>query len=171
MNIFKGIFKAKPKAAAGDGSLSFNDILQLLSGVQSNSGVNVGYNNAQTVAAVFACIRVLSQSVAQLSLGLFEQTADGSTPLMSDPLYSLFHDKPNTNMTSFVWREILMQELLTKSDHVTLIQRDMAGRPIAFWPVPFETTRVFFNKTVKLIEVNTCTGTEVFIDEDVLHFP
>ena len=61
------------------------------------------------VAAVFACIRVLAESVASLPLIVYKRRPDGGKDRdPPHPLYRTLHDRPNRWQTGFEFREMLM---------------------------------------------------------------
>ena len=65
------------------------------------------------MTAVYSCVRILSEAIAGLPLLLYRYTEDGGKEKVVDhPLYFLIHDEPNTEMTSFVFRETMMTHLL-----------------------------------------------------------
>ena len=73
---------------------------------RSNAGVRIDANNAHTVAAVFACLRVIAETVASLPLHVLERTAGGGKRIARElPLYRQLHAQPNGWQTSFEWRE------------------------------------------------------------------
>jgi HK97 family phage portal protein len=73
---------------------------------RSNAGVRIDSSNAQTVAAVFACLRVVAETVASLPLHVLERTPGGGKRLARElPLYRQLHAQPNGWQTSFEWRE------------------------------------------------------------------
>lgn len=79
----------------------------------STSGKCVNERSAMQMTAVYSCVRILSEAVAGLPLHLYQYTDKGSKEKAVDnPLYFLLHDEPNTEMTSFVFRETLMTHLL-----------------------------------------------------------
>lgn len=85
-----------------------NDILAaLINGEKSGSGKSVSTSSALKVATVFACVRVISEGVAQVPLKLFREQGDDRLPAKDHPLYDLLHRKPNANCTSFQWRETM----------------------------------------------------------------
>ena len=57
-------------------------------------------------------MRVIAETVASLPLHVYEATDTGSRKANEHPLYRLLHDEPNTEMTSFVWRETMLSHLL-----------------------------------------------------------
>lgn len=73
----------------------------------SSAGVSVTPDSALKVAAVAACIKVISETLASLPLMLYERVGDnGKKPAVDHPLYSLLHDAPNDYMTAYEFREI-----------------------------------------------------------------
>lgn len=78
----------------------------------SGSGKSVTAQTAIQLSTVYACVRVISETVASLPLGVYEATDDGNQKAADHPLYRLLHDEPNTEMTSFVFREVMLAHLL-----------------------------------------------------------
>lgn len=73
----------------------------------------VNERRSMQMTAVYACVRVLSEAIASLPLQLYKYSDEGSKEHAADhPLYFLLHDEPNSDMTSFVFRETLMTPLL-----------------------------------------------------------
>ena len=75
---------------------------------KTKSGVKVTEETALNFSAVWACVRILSETIASLPLGVFKKTNDGKELLLSHPVYKLLHDEPNEFMSSFTFRETLM---------------------------------------------------------------
>tara|TARA_R110000824_G_C15133324_1_gene669237 strand:+ start:127 stop:1320 length:1194 start_codon:yes stop_codon:yes gene_type:complete len=108
-----------------------NNFLSQQYGIQANSGVTVDENSALNFSAVWACVRVISESVASLPIGVFKEEENGTRKLdKSSPIYSLLAYEPNSYMTSFIWRESLMNNLLIHGNSYFKIKRDSALRPI-----------------------------------------
>lgn len=74
----------------------------------SAAGVNVTADTALKLSAVYACIKVISETLASLPLMLYERVGDGKQPAVAHPLFSLLHDSPNSFQTSFELRECLV---------------------------------------------------------------
>ncbi|NWN92289.1 phage portal protein [Marinobacter adhaerens] len=77
----------------------------------NDSGITVDNQSAMTLSAVYACIYVLSSSVAQLPLHVMRKQGDKIEAAKDHPAYWLLHDEPNAWQTSYKWRE-------TKQGHV-----------------------------------------------------
>lgn len=75
-------------------------------GSRTAAGVRIDANNAHTVPAVFACLRVIAETVASLPLHVLERTPGGGKRIARElPLYRQLHAQPNGWQTSFEWRE------------------------------------------------------------------
>ena len=68
------------------------------------SGKTVNERTAMATSAVYACVRVLSETIASLPLHVYRRTGQGKEKAMDHNLYYLLHDEPNPEMTSFVFR-------------------------------------------------------------------
>jgi len=86
-------------------------------------------------SAVYACVRILAETIASLPLHVYKYTADGSEKATNHPLYFLLHDEPNSEMTTFVFRETFMMHLLLWGNAYAQIIRDGRGRVIGLYPL------------------------------------
>ncbi|MCL2194362.1 MAG: phage portal protein [Oscillospiraceae bacterium] len=103
---------------------------------RSTSGQTVNERTAMTVTAVYACVRILAESIAGLPLHLYRQQDDGSkTRVHNHPLARVMHAEPNPEMTSFVFRETLMAHLLLWGNAYAQIIRNGWGRVVALYPL------------------------------------
>jgi HK97 family phage portal protein len=124
-------------------------------------------------SAVYACVRILAESVAGLPLHVYERTANGSKSTKpSHPLYRLLHDEPNREMTSFVFRETLMSHLLLWGNAYAQIIRDGRGFPIALYPLLPDRMAVDRNESGELVYTYQSDKGQVKLRrENVLHIP
>lgn len=124
-----GQARDKPVDKAADAGYSF------LFG-RTTSGKPVNERTAMQTTAVYACVRILAEAVASLPLHVYEYQDDGGKkPVHDHPLYYLLHDEPNPEMTSFVFRETLMNHLLIWGNAYAQIIRDGAGRVLGLYPL------------------------------------
>lgn len=126
---FFGIGQArdKPVNTAGSGySFMFG---------RTTSGKPVNERTAMQTTAVYACVRILAETVASLPLHVYEYKDGGKELVYDHPLYYLLHDEPNPEMTSFVFRETLMSHLLLWGNAYAQIVRDGSGRVLGLYPL------------------------------------
>lgn len=85
----------------------------LQSGTGSNTGLTITPDTALRVTAVYAAVRLLSESMGQLPLILYRRRRGqrGKDRAVDHPLYRLLHAKPNRFQTSFAWREFMQNSI------------------------------------------------------------
>lgn len=126
-----GLFRSrdKPQNRTPGSGYSF-----LLGG--STAGKAVTERSAMQMTAVYACVRILSEAIAELPLHLYRFNEDGGKEKAVDhPLYQILHDEPNPEMTSFVFRETLMTHLLLWGNAYAQVLRNGKGEVIALYPL------------------------------------
>lgn len=106
------------RKAANAADSGLPDILAKILGMgrRSKSGASVNLDTALKVSAVFGCVRVISEGVAQVPFKLMRETkSDPSVsrhpqrnPASDHPLYDIIHRKPNGWQNSFEFRETLL---------------------------------------------------------------
>lgn len=91
----------------------------------SNSGVRVDELRAMQTSAVYACVKILSETIASLPLHLYKKGKDGRNELAEQhPLFSCLYEMPNEEMTSFEFREMMMTSaLLWGNGYARIIRR------------------------------------------------
>ncbi len=136
------------------------------------SGKTVNERTAMATSAVYACVRVLSETIASLPLHVYRRTGQGKEKAMDHGLYYLLHDEPNPEMTSFVFRETLMGHLLLWGNAYAQIIRDERGRVIGLYPLLPDRMEVGRSKQGELYYRYQKEGREYLLRwEEVLHIP
>ena len=110
----------------------------------SSSGENVDEKSALQIATVYACVRLLAESVAALPLHLYRITESGSgkEKATDHPLYKLLYRQPNAEMTSFSFREAIMMHLLLWGNAYVQIIRDGKNGVVGLYPLLPENVEV-----------------------------
>lgn len=102
----------------------------------SASGVTITQSSALTIGAVFACVRVLSETLASLPLHVNERLeGDDRRRARDHALYPVLHSIANPEMSSFSLREILQAHVLTWGNGYAEIESSQGGDVIALWPL------------------------------------
>ena len=130
MGIFSGLFKSRDKPTNSYDSPSYAYFFG-----RSNAGKRVTDRTALQHIAVYACVRVLSEAIAQLPLHVYKYNDSGKERVPQHPLYFLLHDQPNPEMTSFVFRETLMSHLLIYGNAYAQIIRNGRGEVVGLYPL------------------------------------
>ena len=139
----------------------------------SMSGKSVTPSSAIQVSAVYACVRVIAETIASLPLHVYESTDAGSRKANEHTLYRLLHDEPNTEMTSFIWREVMLSHLLLYGNSYCQIIRSGRSRIVGLYPLLPDHMAVDRDTKGKLTYTYTTSEgrMEQLNPEDVLHIP
>ena len=100
------------------------EILQLGA---SKSGQSVTVGNALKVATVLACVRVISEGIAQVPFTLYQANGRERLPARAHPLYDILRVRPNAITTSFSWRETIAIHAALTGNGFAFINRDIFG--------------------------------------------
>jgi HK97 family phage portal protein len=98
--------------ATGSALPPWDDYYYSRPGWDSAAGMSVTPESAMQLAAVFACVRVVSETLASLPLIIYKQLPDGSkVRAIEHPLYHVLHDTPNQWQTSMEFIEMMQAHL------------------------------------------------------------
>lgn len=139
----------------------------------SGSGKSVTARSAIQVSAVYACVRVIAETVASLPLHVYESTDSGSVKALGHPLYRLLHDEPNAEMTSFILREVMLSHLLLWGNAYCQIIRTGRNQIAQLYPLLPDRMEVDRDSRGALVYTYTTTDgkTVKLAPEEVLHVP
>lgn len=139
----------------------------------SAAGKSVTPRSALQISTVYACVRVIAETVASLPLHVYQYTENGSEKALEHPLYRILHDEPNTEMTSFVLREAMLTHLLLWGNSYSQIVRSGRGHIIGLYPLLPDQMTVDRDSSGKLTyDYMTRDSKQVRLrPEDVLHIP
>ena len=137
------------------------------------SGKSVNPQNSIQVSVVYACVRVIAETIASLPLAVYEESDNGSRKASDHQLYRLLHDEPNPEMTSFVMRETMMTHLLLWGNSYSQIIRSGKNKIVSLYPLLPDRMDVDRDDKGKLVYTYTTQeGQQVKLDPtDVLHIP
>lgn len=99
----------------------------------SNGTVNA--TTAQGVAAVYACVSAISETVASLPLILYRRDGESRTPATDHPLYRVLHDQSNPDQTALEFRELMQSWVLLKGNAYARIVTGNDGQVRALLPM------------------------------------
>ena len=104
---------------------------------RADSGERVDEKSAMQIATVYACVRLLAETVAGLPLHLYRMKDEISEKerAVDHPLYKILYRQPNPEMTSFSFRETMMTHLLLWGNAYAQIIRDGRNGIMALYPL------------------------------------
>lgn len=135
-NVFKRLFRGR------DAPERAPDIQDQISAAPefdfgaAASGKNVTEETAIQISTVYACVRVLAETIASLPLNVYESDGKGGSRIAENhPLEYLLHDAPNEEMTSFIWREQMMTQILLRGNSYSQIVRSGKTAILSIYPL------------------------------------
>ncbi len=138
----------------------------------TTSGKTVNERTAMQTSAVYACVRILAETIASLPLHTYTVTVNGKEKALDHPLYYLLHNQPNPEMTSFVFRETLMGHLLLWGNAYAQIIRDGSGKVLSLYPLMPDQMTVDRTKTGEIFYTYSKDGVQYPLrNDEVLHIP
>ena len=124
-----------PNASGGDRS-PWGDFFFEPVSARTGSGMRVSPDSALRLAAVYACVRVLSESMASLPLVIYQRRADGGKDKVNDHwLYRLLAKRPNRFQNPFEWREMLQGHLALRGNAYNQIITNAKGEVVELMPL------------------------------------
>ena len=147
----------------------------------ANSGERVDEKSAMQIATVYACVRLLAESVACLPLHLYQLDGeDGKLKAKDHPLYKILYRQANPEMTSFSFWEVMMTHLLLWGNAYAQIVRDGKNGILGLYPLLPENVEMDRENGGELYYIYHAYTDEVpgetnkdilFRREEVLHIP
>ena len=138
----------------------------------SSSGKSVSEKTALQTTAVYACVRILAETIASLPLHTYRYSPGGKEKAANHPLYHLLHSEPNPEMTSFVFRETLMGHLLLWGNAYAQIIRDGRGRVLGLYPLlPSKMLVSRTDQGILFYQYEKDGQTYFLSNQEVLHIP
>ena len=124
-----------PNASGGDRS-PWGDFFFEPVSARTGSGMRVSPDSALRLAAVYACVRVLSESLASLPLVIYQRRTDGGKDKVTDHwLYRLLAKRPNRFQNPFEWREMLQGHLALRGNAYNQIITNAKGEVVELMPL------------------------------------
>ena len=126
-------FKKKSKNKEEERSSIWGDYL-LYNGTSSYSE-----SKSMLLSAVYRCVEVISDSIAQLPLEPYRMDSNGyKVKFTSHPTYKILNREPNPNMTKYTFLKIMVRSMLLTGNSYAYIERDEKGNCIGLHYIPSE---------------------------------
>ena len=91
----------------------------------SAAGVNVTPKIAETLAAVYSCVRVVTTAIAPLDFSVQRKVGDKTYEMVEDhPVHRLFNVKPNEWQTPHELKEMLFRDVEYRGNAYCMIVRN-----------------------------------------------
>jgi HK97 family phage portal protein len=154
-----------PQAASLDADLGY-----MLAASQTASGASVNATSALKISTVWACVRLISETIASLPAFVYERLPDGGRQRATNhPLYDLLHSQPNDSQTAFEFFEMMTGHVLLRGNAYARIVPGARGFADQLIPVhPDEVTPEKVPGTSKL-RYRVQGFSQPFNDDEILH--
>lgn len=113
---------------------------------------------AMLLSAVYRCVEVISDSIAQLPLEPYRTDSKGyKIKFTTHPTYHVLNCEPNQNMTKYTFLKIMVRSMLLQGNAYAYIERDNRGNCIALHYIPPELVNI--NKPIHIKDAMSYTIT------------
>lgn len=131
-----------------------------------NSASTYANNKAMLLSAVYRCIEVISDSVAQLPLEPYRIDSDGcKIKFTSHPTYNLLNREPNKNMSKFTFLKTMVVSMLLTGNAYALIERDEKGNAKALYYIPTELVTILKPQNITDTISYSITGMKSVVED------
>ena len=127
-------------------------------GESTPAGVTINSTKALGLSAFWAGVRMISQTIAGLPLGVYEHTDKGRRLAAEHPVHRLLSVSPNSYMNAFQMKELQMVHLLMKGNSYNEIEWSHASKPVGLWPLSPDGTTPYLRSGQKFYD--TMVGDE-----------
>ena len=148
-------------------------LTQFFQGKAVAAGVRVNTDTAMHIIAVQACTRVLSETLASLPCILYKRLKPRGKERATDHrLYNIMHSRPNTEQTTYQFKEMLQHHVTITGNAYANIERDDSGDVFRLWPLLAHKMKPFRIDNKKWFEYTLPDGKiRILPSYKVLHIP
>ena len=163
--LFARLFRSSPE----NPSTSLSNPAAWLTGLfgTSKTGVQVSEDNALTFSAVYAAVRIISETIASIPLNVYQADGETRVKAVGHPVQDLLAKAPNSVSSTFTFREAMASNLVLHGNAYAKIEMNAAGRPTALIPLNPMKVEV---KVVEGEKVYVFDEKHTYLDYEMLHF-
>jgi HK97 family phage portal protein len=139
----------------------------------STSYGSVDVDTALAYSAVFACNRVLSETLASCPIFLYQKDAKGNRKVLTNAReHDLLHNAPSDEMTPGAFKEFGMSSINLGGNMFAQKIRNTYGEIIQLRPISWDRVHIQIDKTTGAYEYHLDSKTqEPLSRRDILHIP
>lgn len=137
---------------------------------KTTAGVSVSEGNSLAIGAVYACVKVVSETMAQMDLEVVEKVGKITRSNTSHPNYWLLHAEPSPYYNSFEWKQGIIAYALLWGNGYSKIKRNRFATAVELQILPsWEVTPKMTERGKLYYEWQSEKGTEIILAEDMIH--
>lgn len=130
----------------------------------------VTFDSAMQLSSVWACVKLISETVSSLPLTIYKMTPNGRKIDTNHPLSILFNGKVNRYQTKIEFFETVLLNLLTSGNAYCYIQRINEDRIVGLLPLmSADMTTTLLEDGSIVYEYVTDSGVNVYSEKNVWH--
>lgn len=174
MGLFDKLFRSRDHPKNENLTLESSKGWKSVLFTATSSGKVVNPHTAMQTTAVYACVKVIAETVASLPLHVYRVDGDDSShKATGHSLYNILHLSPNNNMTAYTYIEVMLSHLLLWGNSFSQIIRNGRGEVTALHPLyPWKMKVEKDTGSGELTYVyNSDTGTVKIPKYHILHIP
>lgn len=142
--------------------------------VEINGNHHIDSDTAMKYSAVFACNRVLSETLASMPAMLYRKNKNGEREARNDlAVYDILHNAPNKEMSPFTYKEASMTAINLGGNAVSEKLVNSYGGLVGLYPYPWDVVRIGRNQETRELEYRIRDGTKerILRRDQIFHVP
>lgn len=137
-----------------------------------NDNLKITADSTMSFSAVFACNRVLSETLASCPIMLYEKDNDGNRKQITDAAeYGVLHYAPNAEMTPSQFKEFGMSNINLGGNMIAQKVFNMHGELLELRPIAWDRVRIDIDKTTGRLLYFIDGKQEPKTRDEILHIP
>lgn len=119
-------------------------------GQASSTGMKISPESAKRIAAVLACVSIISRNIASFPLKLYTNSPDGGRAVADkNPVYDVLYSTPNNFQTAYEFRQMLQGHLELRGNAYAEILPGRRGAVDQLIPMNPDKVTVFVDKPTR----------------------
>lgn len=137
-----------------------------------NDNLKITADSTMSFSAVFACNRVLSETLASCPIMLYEKDSDGNRKQITDAAeYGVLHYAPNAEMTPSQFKEFGMCNINLGGNMIAQKVFNIHGELLELRPIAWDRVRIDIDKNTGRLLYFIDGKTEPKTRDEILHIP
>jgi HK97 family phage portal protein len=129
---------------------------------------------ALKLSAVFACVRVLAETLAVMPIKVYRKEPNGNKIEANNiAVTDMLQSSPNDEMSIFTYKETAMANLVLGGNTYALKYKNKIGETVGLYPMQYDTVSVERHESTKelVYKVKDGRNTKVYAKTDIFHIP
>ena len=106
-------------------------LIEAFGGKKSKTGINVTVESSLGLAPVIYAVNKISGHIAQMPIEVKQYNKGGTSEKLYNNTFRLLNKSPNSIMTAYQFKEIMMVHCLMSGNGRAYIERNSNGTPLA----------------------------------------